>query len=136
MERLSERMSTLDDLFSRGIIQGPLLRKQLNSLLSSADARVVFSEKIDSDKKAVKILSRLEDPGGWRQLSMKSREEREEVFYSTLEELMTSCHDISDRIIRMLLLGCLPFYSGFLPLNSGKKPSDSESKPSRVSVLD
>jgi hypothetical protein len=136
MKRLSERMSTLDDLFSRGIIQGPLLRKQLRSLLSSSDAGIVFAEKIEPERKAIKILSRLEDPAGWRLLSMKGREERETVFYKTLEEIMSSSEDRSDRILKMLLLACLPFYSGFIPLDAGKKAVESGTKPSRVSVLD
>ncbi len=136
MERLSGRMSTLDGLFQRGIVTGDHVRKQIKSLLSSRDARTVYIEYIERDKKAIKILNRIEDPSGWRELFIKNRDQREAIFYNTLESIMVSDCNHQNRILRMLQLACLPFYSGFLPLNDGNKKASSEVKPSRVSVLD
>lgn len=136
MDRLSERMITLDDLYRRGIVTGVLLRKQIKSLLSSRDAHTVYTEMIESDKKAIKILNRIEDPAGWRELFTKNRDERENFFYNTLERMMDTDGNHQERILLMLQLACLPFYSGFLPLNTRKKKTTSEAKPSRVSVLD
>ena len=136
MERLTGRMSTLDSLFQRGIVTGNLLRKQIKSLLSSRDARTVYIEYVEADKKAIKILNRIEDPSGWRELFTKNRDQREVIFYNALESIMVSDCNHQNRILRMLQLACLPFYSGFLPLNDGNKKASSEVKPSRVSVLD
>ncbi len=136
MERLSERIVTLDGLFQRGIVTGPLLRKQLKSILSSRDAGTVFIEHIEPDKKAIKILNRIENPSGWRELFAKNRDEREIYFYETLQTILSSDNPQEERILRMLQLACLPFYSGFLPLSNDKKKVASEMKPSRVSVLD
>ncbi len=47
IERLSGRMSTLDGLYKRGIVTGGLLSKQLKSLLSSKDARIVFKSLVE-----------------------------------------------------------------------------------------
>lgn len=136
MERLSERMSTLDGLYQRGIVTGDLLRKQFKSLLSSKDARSIFIENVEPDKKAIKILSRIENPSGWRDLFTKSRDQRQIIFYKAIEDIMGSDANQQERILRMLQLACLPFYSGFLPLNTEKKKMSSVVKPSRVSVLD
>ncbi len=129
-------MITLDDLYRRGIVTGTLLRKQIKSLLSSRDARTVYTETIESDKKAIKILSRVEDPVGWRELFAKNRDERECIFYDTLEDMMNTEGNHRERILLMLQLACLPFYSGFLPLNTRKEKTASAVKPSRLSVLD
>jgi hypothetical protein len=136
MERLVERMETLDGLYRRGIVTDDLLQKQIKSLLSSRDASSVFREYIQADKKAIKILSRIEDPTGWRELFTKNRDQREAVFYTALENIMETDTDRKQRILHMLQLACLPFYSGFLPLDTRKKKAASEVKPSRVSVLD
>lgn len=136
MERLSDRLVTLDGLFRRGIVTGHLLRKQLKSILSSRDASTVFVEHIEPDKKAIKILNRIEDPSRWRELFAKSRDEREVSFYETLQTILSSDKSQEDRILRMLQLACLPFYSGFLPLTNDRRKAVSEIKPSRVSVLD
>ena len=136
MERLSGRMDTLDGLYKRGIVTGDLLLKQLKSLLSSKDARTVFSTLVEPDKKALKILSRIEDPEGWRELFTKDRDRRETFFYKNLVDIMGSEVDQQDRILRMLQIACLPFYSGFLPLTEERKKASSDLKPSRVSVLD
>ncbi len=135
MERLVGRMETLDGLFRRGIVTGDLLQKQIKALLSSKDAGAVFKEYIQPDRKAIKILSRIEDPTGWRELFTKNRDQREVVFYSALENIMETETDWEERILHMLQLACLPFYSGFLPLDARKKAA-SQVKPSRVSVLD
>ncbi len=136
MERLSGRMGTLDGLYKRGIVTGDLLLKQLKSLLSSKDARTVFSTLVEPDKKALKILSRIEDPEGWRELFTKDRDRRETFFYKNLVNIMGSEVDQQDRILRMLQIACLPFYSGFLPLTEERKKASPDPKPSRVSVLD
>ena len=136
MERLSGRMDTLDDLYGRGIVTGNLLRKQIKSLLSSKDARTIYREQIETDKQAIKILCRLEDPVAWRELFSRNRDEREGFFFKTLEDMMGIKDDRRERILRMLQLSCLPFYSGFLPLTSSVKREVSKAKPSRVSVLD
>ncbi|MCK5840735.1 MAG: hypothetical protein KAH31_01095 [Candidatus Sabulitectum sp.] len=136
IERLSGRMGTLDGLYKRGIVTGELLWKQLKSLLSSKDARAVFSTLIEPDKKALKILSRIEDPEGWRELFTKDRDRREAIFYKNLVNIMDSEKDQQDRVLRMLQIACLPFYSGFLPLTKERKKASSDLKPSRVSVLD
>ncbi len=136
MERLSGRMSTLDGLHKRGIVTGDLLRKQIKSLLSSRDAHSIYNQYVESEKKAIKILNRLEDPIVWRELFTKNRDERESVFYEALENIMNSSEDNRGRILQMLQLACLPFYSGFLPLNTLKKKDTANVKPSRVSVLD
>ncbi|MEA3266505.1 MAG: hypothetical protein U9P42_06120 [Candidatus Fermentibacteria bacterium] len=136
MERLSGRMGTLDGLYKRGIVTGNLLWKQLKSLLSSKDARTVFSQLVEPDKKALKILNRIEDPEGWRELFTKDRDSREAIFYKNLVNIMDSGTDHQDRVLRMLQIACLPFYSGFLPLTEEKKKASSDLKPSRVSVLD
>jgi len=136
MERLVERMETLDGLYRRGIVTDDLLQKQIKALLSSRDAGSVFKEYIQPDKKAIKILSRIEDPAGWRELFTKNRDQREAVFYDALENIMKTDTDRKERILHMLQLACLPFYSGFLPLDARKKKATSEVKPSRVSVLD
>ncbi len=136
MERLSERMITLDGLYRRGIVTGALLRKQIKSLLSSRDARVIYTETIEPDKKAIKILSRIEDPIEWRELFTKNRDEREIFFYDALERMMGADGNSQERILLMLQLACLPFYSGFLPLNTRGRRAAIEAKPSRVSVLD
>lgn len=136
MERLSGRMSTLDGLHKRGIVTGELLRKQIKSLLSSRDAHSIFSKYVESEKKAIKILNRLEDPMVWRELFTKNRDERESIFYEALENILCSSNDNQGRILQMLQLACLPFYSGFLPLNTPKQKDTSSVKPSRVSVLD
>ncbi len=128
-------MSTLDGLYKRGIVTGGLLSKQLKSLLSSKDARIVFKSLVEPEKKAIRILSRIEDPEGWRELFTKDRDRREAIFYKSLENIMGSEMDQMDRILRMLQTACLPFYSGFLPLSEDKKRA-SNPKPSRVSVLD
>lgn len=135
IERLSGRMGTLDGLYKRGIVTGNLLSKQLKSLLSSKDARTVFKSLVEPDKKAIRILSRIEDPEGWRELFTKDRDRREVIFYKNLEKIMGSETDQMDRILRMLQTACLPFYSGFLPLSEDRKRA-SNLKPSRVSVLD
>jgi hypothetical protein len=135
MERLIGRMETLDSLCRRGVVSGSLLKKQIISLLSSRDAGAVFAEYIESDKKAIKILSRIEDPSGWRELFTKNRDQREVIFQNALEDIMGSNEDSEQRILRMLQLACLPFYSGFLPLNTNEKKI-VKVKPSRVSVLD
>ena len=136
MERLSDRLNTLADLYKRSIVTGDLLRKQIKSLLSSQDAQTIFVAYIEPDKKAIKILNRLEDPSAWRALFTKNRDQREVIFYDTLESILRSDENQQERILRMLQLVCLPFYSGFLPLNDGNKKVTSEVKPSRVSVLD
>ncbi len=136
IERLSGRISTLNNLYSRGIVSGPLLRKQLKSILSSGDARTVFDSEIESDKKALKILNRIENPDVWRKLFTKSLQQREDSFYEAVEDILNQDGDRGKQLIRMLELACLPFYSGFLPLGAEKKPAVSEVKPSRVSVLD
>ena len=136
MERLSERIVTLDGLSRRGIVTGPLLDKQLKSILSSKDASTVFAAHIESDKKAIKILNRIENPSAWRELFAKNRDEREVFFYETLQTILSSNNSQEDRILRMLQLACLPFYSGFLPLSNDRRKAASEIKPSRVSVLD
>lgn len=136
IERLSGRMGTLDGLYKRGIVTGDLLWKQLKALLSSKDARTVFSTLVEPDKKALKILSRIEDPEGWRELFTKDRDRREAIFYKNLVNIMGSETDQQERVLRMLQIACLPFYSGFLPLTEEKKKPSSDLKPSRVSVLD
>lgn len=136
MERLSGRMSTLDGLHKRGIVTGDLLRKQIKSLLSSRDAHRIYNQYVESEKKAIKILNRLEDPIVWRELFSKNRDERESIFYEALEIILCSTHDNQARILQMLQLACLPFYSGFLPLSTPIKKDTSSIKPSRVSVLD
>ena len=128
-------MDTLDGLYGRGIVTGKLLRKQIKSLLSSKDARTIYLEKVESDKQAIKILCRLEDPVSWRELFSRNRDEREGYFFKTLEGMMGIKDDRQERVLRMLQLACLPFYSGFLPLTSGVK-KEITAKPSRVSVLD
>jgi hypothetical protein len=129
-------MTTLADLHGRGIVQGSLFRKQIRSLLSSNDAKRVFISEIEPDRKAIKILSRLENPGSWRELSMKSRENREESFYVAIESIMREDENCGQKLIRMLQLGCMPFFSGFLPFNGQKQEPARGSRPSRVSVLD
>lgn len=129
-------MTTLLDLHGRGIVQGSLFRKQIRSLLSSNDAKRIFLSEIEPDRKAIKILSRLEDPRSWRELSMKSRENREESFYIAIESIMDEEGNGRQKLIRMLQLGCMPFFAGFLPFNGQKQEPVKESRPSRVSVLD
>lgn len=135
-ERLAERIQTLSDLHSRGIVQGKLFRKQIYALLSSRDAKHIFRDLIEPDRKAIKILNRLEDPEGWREISMKSREHREESFYRAIEGIMSDLDSGYLKLTRMLQLGCLPFFSGFLPLSGKDKEPPKEVRPSRVSVLD
>ena len=135
-ERISDRIQTLSDLHSRGIVQGKLFRKQIYSLLASKDARHVFHELIEPDKRALKILNRLEDPSAWREISMKSRENREESFYRAIEGIMSENDTGTEKLTRMLQLCCLPFFSGFLPLNGNNREVQKETRPSRVSVLD
>lgn len=136
VERISGRIQTLSDLYSRGIVQGRLLRKQIYSLLTSRDSRQVFQSLIEPDRKAIKILNRLEDPSAWREISMKSREHREESFYRIIEEIMSDDDSGSEKLTRMLQLCCLPFFSGFLPFSGGDREPPKETRPSRVSVLD
>jgi len=133
---MRERMSTLSDLHGRGIVQGSLFRKQIRSLLASKDASQFFLSEIEPDRKAIKILTRLEDPAGWRELSMKSRESREEAFYTAIESIMKEDLDSRQKLIRLLQLGCLPFFAGFLPFQGHKQENPREIRPSRVSVLD
>ncbi len=136
VERISGRIQTLSDLQSRGIVQGRLFRKQIFSLLTSRDSRQVFHALIEPDRKAIKILNRLEDPSAWREISMKSREQREESFYRMVEEIMSDDDSGEDKLNRMLQLCCLPFFSGFLPFNGTDREPPKETRPSRVSVLD
>ncbi|HOP25964.1 MAG TPA: hypothetical protein PLM22_02520 [Candidatus Sabulitectum sp.] len=135
-ERITERIQTLSDLHRRGIVQGSLFRKQIHSLLSSKDARAIFKARIEPDRKVIKILNRLENPAGWREISMKSREHREESFYRAIEEIMNGREPGDEKLTRMLQLCCLPFYAGFLPLGSQDRESPRDQRPSRVSVLD
>lgn len=135
LERVLERMRTLSDLQSRGIVQGNLFRKQIHSLLSSRDTRLVFSENIEPDRKAIKILKRLEDPAGWRENSMKSLDQRMESFFDAIEDILSDEGPEEAKLFRILQLGCLPFYSGFMPFN-GKSRDNKEHRTSRVSVLD
>lgn len=136
IDRISERIQTLSDLHARGIVQGKLFRKQIYSLLSSRDAKRIFQSSIEPDRKAIKILNRLQDPAGWREISMKSRDHREESFYRTIEQIMIDKENGSEKLTQMLQLGCLPFFAGFLPFNGHDKEPPRETKPSRVSVLD
>lgn len=136
VERITERIQTLSDLHSRGIVQGKLFRKQIQAVLSSRDARKIFQAEVEPDRKAIKILNRLENPAAWRELSMKSRDHREESFYIAIEDIMSDNDSGNEKLIRMLQLGCLPFFCGFLPFNSQEKEPPREVRPSRVSVLD
>jgi len=136
VERIAGRIQTLSDLQNRGIVQGELFKKQIYSLLTSRDARQVFQALIEPDRKAIKILNRLEDPKAWREISMKSREHREKSFYRLIEEIMSDTVAGSVKLNRMLQLCCLPFFAGFLPLNDSEKEPPKETRPSRVSVLD
>lgn len=136
MERVCVRMETLSDLHSRGIVQGTLFKKQIKTLLTSRDSHKIFQDIIESDRKAIKILNRLEDPEGWRELTMQSRDDREESFYQAIENIMDSMEESSDKLIRMLQLSCLPHFTCFLPLGGKLQEPAKEIRPSRVSVLD
>lgn len=136
IERICGRIQTLSDLHARGIVHGSLLKKQIKSVLASKDARKVFMDRVEPDRRAIKILNRLEDPSGWRELSMKSKDLREEHFYRAIEDIMATPDAGAAKLLRMLQLGCLPFYSGFLPFNTARQDEPREVRPSRVSVLD
>jgi hypothetical protein len=137
LERLTERFQTLNDLYRRGIVQGSLFKKQIRSLMSSKDAMRVFSQDVEPDRRAIKILSRIENPEAWRVLSMKSTEERETSFYMAIERIMKEDLSSEQCLYRLLQLACLPFYSSFLPLGRKNPPPNiQDQKPSRVSVLD
>jgi len=129
-------METLSDLHSRGIVQGTLFKKQIRTLLASRDSSKIFHDLIETDRKAIKILNRLEDPEGWRELTMQSRDDREESFYHAVEEIMNGDEETPEKLIRMLQLACLPHFTSFLPLVDKQQEPKKEVRPSRVSVLD
>ncbi len=136
MERLSERILTLESLSKRGIVTGDLFSKQISALFRSRDAKAVFNEYVLPDKDAIKILWRLEDPLSWRKIFSESKDKREILFYQSIEKIMSSEDNQQEKIISILQLTCLPFYSGFVSFTNEKVKKTSKSKPSRVSVLD
>jgi len=136
MDRLASRIETISNLYSRGIVNGSILRKQIKSILNNADANMVYKELVEPNKKALKILHRLEDPKAWRVIFTSSSSEREEAFYTAIEDILQKNSAHSEKIIMILEVACLPFYTSLFPKLSAEKNERKFQKTSRVSVLD
>ncbi len=136
MERVCGKMKTLAGMHSSGVVQGTMFKKQIRKLLVSSDSREIFAELIEADRKAIKILNRLENPAAWRELTMLDRASREERFYSAIAGIMEDETEICDKLLRMLELACLPYYSSFLPLGGKCQEAPKARRTSRLSVLD
>lgn len=136
IERLASRIETVSNLFARGIVNGALLRKQIKSILNNADSNTVYKDLIEPNRKALKILHRLEDPKAWRKIFTASPSEREEAFYSAIEDILRNSSAQSEKIIMILEVASLPFYSSLFPNLSADRNERKLKKTSRVSVLD
>ena len=136
IERLASRVETVSNLYGRGIVSGPLLRKQIKSILNNADSNLVYKDLIEPNRKALKILHRLEDPKAWRKIFTASPVHREEAFYAAIEDILKKKLPQAKKIILILEVASLPFYSSLFPKLTTEKNERRLQKASRVSVLD
>lgn len=134
-EALTKRLASLSDLHGRGIVKGELLGRQLLKLLSSSDARKLYTLTIEPDSRAHRILYRLENPEGWRRKSGLNRDERLAEFLKDLEGITDSDHPPGEKLDMMLRISSLPFFKGFVASKSASR-ADPGKTPSRVSVMD
>jgi len=132
---LLERLGVMYRLYESDAISVRLLGRQLVQLVGSEPAQAICSQMGAKEIEARRLLIRMDDPDGWRQLSSMSEDKRREVLPEKLVEVFTGSGEPDRSTLDSLIdTANLPFFSGFVYGARGDR--NSGRRESRVSVLD
>ncbi len=132
---LLQRLQAMHRLYESDAITMRLLGRQLVQLVGSKQAQSICSDMGAKEMEARRLLIRMDDPDGWRQLSSMSEEKRREVLPEKLVEVFIGSGEPDGSTLDSLLdTANLPFFSGFV--YGPRDNRDNGRRESRVSVLD
>lgn len=132
---LLKRLGAMYRLHESDAISVRLLGRQLVQLVGSEPAQAICSQMGAKEIEARRLLIRMDDPDGWRQLSSMSEDKRREVLPEKLVEVFIGSGEPDRSTLDSLIdTANLPFFSGFV--YGSRSDRDSGRRESRVSVLD
>jgi hypothetical protein len=134
-ETLLRRLRAMHRLYQSDAITMRLLGRQLVQLVGSERAQAICSHMGAKEMEARRLLIRMDDPDGWRQLSSMSEDRRRKVLPEKLVEVFIASGEPDESTLESLIdTANLPFFSGFV--YEDRNDRDSGRRESRVSVLD
>ena len=132
---LLKRLGAMYQLYESDAISVRLLGRQLVQLVGSEPAQAICSDMGAKEIEARRLLIRMDDPDGWRQLSSMSEDRRREVLPEKLVEVFSGSGEPDQSTLESLIdTANLPFFSGFI--YGARNDRDDGRRESRVSVLD
>jgi len=132
---LLKRLEAMYRLYQSDAISVRLLGRQLVQLVGSEPAQAICSQMGAKEIEARRLLIRMDDPDGWRQLSSMSEDSRREVLPEKLVEVFIGSGEPDGATLDGLIdTANLPFFSGFV--YGARSDRDNGRRESRVSVLD
>lgn len=135
VEGLLSRLRAMHELYGNEAITVRLLGRQLVQLVGSDSAKALCLDMGAKEMEARRLLLRMDDPEGWRELSTMTEEKRKAALPERLVKVFVSADAPDVTVLESLIdTANLPFFAGFV-YGDSKKRSNGR-RESRVSVLD